>query len=180
MREYIIFPKPNLSYASSKHSSFCWDCKTEDLISTKLFTIEASDKYFPAAVPLALDHNTLHVHRAAYSWLSSDCLSVKHQWQNIKHFKPRQGLFHIILTWRWSGGRGTHITELQLEYYLHKQKHLKLQKCFFLQMHLWWSMMLVFQPHDSTIFKVTQICHKTYRLPLAWTFSNTEFLLWKF
>lgn len=32
--------------------------------------------------------------------------------------------------------------------------------------------MLIFQPPGITVFKVTQICHKTYRLPLAWTFPT--------
>lgn len=63
-----------------------------------MITREASDEYPPAAVPLAPVQNAMLAHTAAYSWPSSDCLSVKHQIQNIKLLKPAQDLYHITLT----------------------------------------------------------------------------------
>lgn len=100
MRAYIIFPKSNLSCASSNHSFLLrlWNRRS---YFYKMITREASDEYPPAAVPLAPVQNAMLAHRAAYSWPSSDCLSVKHQIQNIKLFKPAQDLYHITLTWRW-------------------------------------------------------------------------------
>lgn len=84
--EHILFFQ-SLSYASSNHSFLLrlWNRRS---YFYKMITIEASDEYPPAAVPLAPVQNAMPAQRAAYSWLSSDCLSVEHQLQNIKHLKP--------------------------------------------------------------------------------------------
>lgn len=98
--ELILFFQSLIWAMLQATTHFCWDCEA-DLISNEIITIEASDEYSPAAVPRALVQNTLLAHTAAYSWLSSDCLSVKHQWENKTPFKPGQVLYHITLAWRW-------------------------------------------------------------------------------